>query len=691
MQSACGMRSPRSGRVDERRVVRHHDQRTRRASRSRALEAHAADADRAHVAHEEPVAARDPALRPKVEALGVPGQPARDRERDREHRASPEEEREGRAGAHDAPAARERGPAWRRRISTRARAIPGRRCVARAGGRRVDSAAVDGGRSAALLAARAPRARLRLPPRPARLRGRAATPRDGVPARLRAGRRLRRRSSRTSHYVTMRDGVRIAVDVILPRGPAARRASPPCSTRAATGAPSRSADRRASSPTRRRVTATSAASRPTSCAAATRGSTSIRAGSGASVGTRLWDYSPEEILDGADLADWIVAQPWSDGRVAGVGVSYSGAAAELLLANAHPRREGRGAALLRLRPVPGHPRARRHPAPLVDPRVGRLHPRGSTAACCPRSSGSCGRSSAGVRPWPGAAARAPRPRSREHRGNFDFAAMADVVYRDDRPAASFARDAARRPRGRRRRGLARGALRTRVERARHRPREPARLRGRRSTRPARPVYAYSGWLDGGYARAAARPLRDAPRSAEPPPPRAVGPRATGGEPARRARPLALRPSRASCCASSTQHVKGLRDRARARAARPLLHDRRGGVARGRSLAAARHAGALVRRGRRARAGAAAATARTPTRGLRRRHGAASRWGALRGRPIGAPYPDRAEQDARLLPTPRRRCPPLEVTGHPVVTLQSPRWRTHGRSRCPSSPPRPGLG
>ncbi len=59
-------------------------------------------------------------------------------------------------------------------------------------------------------------------------------------------------------------------------------------------------------------------------------------GSGASFGTRRFPYSPEEIKDGAEIVEWIVNQPWSDGNVGAIGISYDGAAAELLLANKHP-------------------------------------------------------------------------------------------------------------------------------------------------------------------------------------------------------------------------------------------------------------------------------------------------------------------------------------------------------------------
>jgi putative CocE/NonD family hydrolase len=59
-------------------------------------------------------------------------------------------------------------------------------------------------------------------------------------------------------------------------------------------------------------------------------------GSGASGGWQPHPWGPDEIADGARVVDWIVAQPWSNGRVGAMGVSYDGTAAELLLANQHP-------------------------------------------------------------------------------------------------------------------------------------------------------------------------------------------------------------------------------------------------------------------------------------------------------------------------------------------------------------------
>jgi hypothetical protein len=55
-------------------------------------------------------------------------------------------------------------------------------------------------------------------------------------------------------------------------------------------------------------------------------------GSGASFGHREMEWSPTEIADYGQLVDWIVAQPWSNGRVGAVGVSYIGNAAELFAA-----------------------------------------------------------------------------------------------------------------------------------------------------------------------------------------------------------------------------------------------------------------------------------------------------------------------------------------------------------------------
>ena len=49
-------------------------------------------------------------------------------------------------------------------------------------------------------------------------------------------------------------------------------------------------------------------------------------GTGASFGTRDCFRSPKERDDFHEIADWIVAQPWSDGVIGSTGISYLGAA-----------------------------------------------------------------------------------------------------------------------------------------------------------------------------------------------------------------------------------------------------------------------------------------------------------------------------------------------------------------------------
>ncbi|MCX5770047.1 MAG: CocE/NonD family hydrolase [Candidatus Hydrogenedentes bacterium] len=52
-------------------------------------------------------------------------------------------------------------------------------------------------------------------------------------------------------------------------------------------------------------------------------------GSGASFGQRPIEYSPDETADLGEVADWITGQPWSNGNVGTYGVSYDGNTAEL--------------------------------------------------------------------------------------------------------------------------------------------------------------------------------------------------------------------------------------------------------------------------------------------------------------------------------------------------------------------------
>jgi len=60
-------------------------------------------------------------------------------------------------------------------------------------------------------------------------------------------------------------------------------------------------------------------------------------GSGASEGHKmLTSADMREVLDGKNIVDWVIAQPWSDGVVGSTGVSYIGNTSLYLLYNQHP-------------------------------------------------------------------------------------------------------------------------------------------------------------------------------------------------------------------------------------------------------------------------------------------------------------------------------------------------------------------
>jgi putative CocE/NonD family hydrolase len=59
-------------------------------------------------------------------------------------------------------------------------------------------------------------------------------------------------------------------------------------------------------------------------------------GTGASFGTRDSFRSPRERQDYHAIADWIVAQPSSDGSIGATGISYLGAACDFLASTGHP-------------------------------------------------------------------------------------------------------------------------------------------------------------------------------------------------------------------------------------------------------------------------------------------------------------------------------------------------------------------
>lgn len=59
-------------------------------------------------------------------------------------------------------------------------------------------------------------------------------------------------------------------------------------------------------------------------------------GSGASAGERPVEWSDAEVADMGEITEWITSQPWSNGAVGAVGISYSGNTAELSTVPAHP-------------------------------------------------------------------------------------------------------------------------------------------------------------------------------------------------------------------------------------------------------------------------------------------------------------------------------------------------------------------
>jgi putative CocE/NonD family hydrolase len=133
-----------------------------------------------------------------------------------------------------------------------------------------------------------------------------------------------------SVYVTMADGCRLAVDVILPNGDGSRRWPTVLIL----------------TPYVRRFQVTAGANdvEPSPNSYRYRDMFVPRGyavvvvdarGTGASFGTRDSFRSPRERADYRQIADWIVAQPWSDGTIGATGISYLGAACDFLASTGH--------------------------------------------------------------------------------------------------------------------------------------------------------------------------------------------------------------------------------------------------------------------------------------------------------------------------------------------------------------------
>ncbi|MGE0425892.1 MAG: CocE/NonD family hydrolase [Reyranellaceae bacterium] len=151
------------------------------------------------------------------------------------------------------------------------------------------------------------------------------------PSRYLAGRPAEHKIGKPfSLYVAMADGCRIALDVHLPDGDASRRwptvlILTPYVRRfeLAEGANDVEA-----SPNSYRY-------RDMFCARGYAVVVVDARGTGASFGTRDSFRSPREREDYRAIADWVVAQPWSDGAIGATGISYLGAACDFLASTGH--------------------------------------------------------------------------------------------------------------------------------------------------------------------------------------------------------------------------------------------------------------------------------------------------------------------------------------------------------------------
>ncbi len=142
---------------------------------------------------------------------------------------------------------------------------------------------------------------------------------------------LYRGATNESVYVPMRDGVRIAVDLYLPRGMEIGARIPALLIQTRYW---RAMGFRRGFGWLGRLTAPKVLS-----FLARHGYAVVYSdvrGTGASFGTSRHPWDVEEVKDNKDLVDWIVAQPWSNGRVGGYGTSNDGTAAELLTTVNHP-------------------------------------------------------------------------------------------------------------------------------------------------------------------------------------------------------------------------------------------------------------------------------------------------------------------------------------------------------------------
>ena len=122
-----------------------------------------------------------------------------------------------------------------------------------------------------------------------------------------------------SFYLTMRDGVRIAVQLVLPKDLPAETKIPALLTMTRYWRAQQSGQPSAFIPSHGYATVFVDAR-----------------GTGASFGVWKAPFSQEEVKDYNEVVNWIVAQPWSNGKVGAIGSSYTGNTALWLASTMNP-------------------------------------------------------------------------------------------------------------------------------------------------------------------------------------------------------------------------------------------------------------------------------------------------------------------------------------------------------------------
>lgn len=153
---------------------------------------------------------------------------------------------------------------------------------------------------------------------------------NDIPARPRTHRIGRTRS----HYLQMRDGVRIAIDITLPSSEAFDRV--PTIVRQTRYHRRFRYQKLLNNDLVRQVFEGEHAARSYFVSRGYAWVDVCARGSGASGGVRTSPWSLDERDDALEILEWILHQPWSNGRIGARGVSYDGTASEFLLWHRHP-------------------------------------------------------------------------------------------------------------------------------------------------------------------------------------------------------------------------------------------------------------------------------------------------------------------------------------------------------------------